>query len=150
MHRPRCDVQGQALPSGRLLVCSLSLLTDAFKSLYCKGTSTQAWLYTDMFSSLMFCCACTVIAWPCRDDANTMEVMLNAKVPGWSKQGVKVSPRQHHACRWPAADAVSQRSSMCFSLRRCKPITGPALNQDLGSRLHHVQVPDPCRPHLNC
>eukprot|EP00891_Asterochloris_glomerata_P007227 jgi/Astpho2/7227/Aster-01537 len=25
------------------------------------------------------------------DDANTMEVMLNAKVPGWSKQGVKSS-----------------------------------------------------------
>ena len=84
-------MQGQALPSGRLLVCSLSLLTDAFKSLYCKGTSTQAWLYTDMFSSLMFCCACTVIAWPCRDDANTMEVMLNAKVPGWGKERVKVS-----------------------------------------------------------
>ncbi len=129
MHRPRCVVQGQALPTGLLLVWTLSLLTNAFKSLYSKGTSTQTWLYTDMFSSLMFCCASTEIAWPCRDDANTMEVMLNAKVPGWSKQGVKVSPRQHHACCWPAADAVSQTLSMCVSLRRCRPITGPACNR---------------------
>ena len=59
MHRPTCDVQGQALLNGRLLVCSPSLLTNAFKSLHCKETSTQSWLYTNMLFTLNFCCACT-------------------------------------------------------------------------------------------
>ena len=81
----------------------------------------------------------------CRDDANTMEVMLNAKVPGWGKEKVKVSLLLA-CCRCTVI-------KLQHPLRCCTPETGSALSKGLQgdvSSPHHVQVPGRCRPHLCC
>ena len=111
----------------------LSVLTTAFHNLFCSLNYTHLWPYVGLLPSLITTLLPLIAPRLCRDDANTMEVMLNAKVPGWGKERVKVSLDSTTL----AADLLQMpfhRTKAC-PLRRCTPHTGSALRLDGTSRM---------------